>query len=154
MATHKKLMTLFTKYGFDAQQRHELVYAWTGGRTQSTTQLHELEMTDLCFKLQNDFRFRTNTDAYVEAECKRKRSVVLSIATRTGIHTPEDWVNFNRFMKNSSVLKKSLNKYNINELDRLVKQFRGLEANYNKSARKFGSKAHAHKHGLPKISEN
>ena len=154
MATHKKLMTLFSKYGFDDKQRHELVYAWTGGRTKSTKDLHELEMSDLCFKLQHDFRFRTNTDAYVEAECKSKRSIVLTIATRTGIHSTDDWSKFNRFMLNSSFLKKSLNKYDIDELDGLIKQFRGLENNFNKSARKFGNKAHTHKYGLPKISEN
>ncbi|WP_136464923.1 hypothetical protein [Flagellimonas onchidii] len=154
MATHKGLMTLFGKLGFDRRQRYELIYAWTGGRTKSSTGLLPIEIDELYTMLQNDFKFSSNTDAHIEILCKKKRSIVLSIATRTGIHDPNDWNRFNRFMKNSSILKKQLNQYEIDELDKLIKQFRALEDNYGRSAKKAGTKAWSHKHGLPRISHN
>ena len=78
----------------------------------------------------------------------------MSIATRVGIHDTNDWSKFNGFMLKSSVCKKALNKYDIDELDAIIKQFRGLEANYKKSANKTGTKAWRHKHGLSEISMN
>ncbi len=85
---------------------------------------------------------------------KKLRSQVLTIATRTGIHDTNDWEKFNRFMLHNSVCKKSLNLYNLEELEELVLQFRALERNYNKSADKTGTKAWAHKWGLPSTSNN
>lgn len=147
-------MTLFSTYGIDEKQRHELIYAWTSGRTQSSKELHALEIDDLCDKLESDYRFRTNMDAYTELEKKNRRSVVLSIATRCGIHDTNDWSKFNQFMLNSSIKKKRLNDYDIDELDALIKQFRGLEANYTKSAKKPGTKAYYHSNGLPFLFPN
>ncbi|RWW91840.1 hypothetical protein [Flavobacterium cerinum] len=154
MATQAKLMTLFTKYGIDEKQRHELIYAWTSGRTESTKDLHGLEIDDLCEKLEADFRYRTNIDAYTELEKKSKRSIVLTIAQRTAIHDPANWKKFNDFMLNSSIHKKRLNDYELNELDELIKQFRGLERNYNKSSNKAGTKAYFHSKGLPNVNPN
>ena len=37
---------------------------------------------------------------------RNKRSVVLTIATRTGIKKQDSWEEFNTWMKNKSVLKK------------------------------------------------
>lgn len=154
MATVTKLMTLFTKYGIDEKQRHELIYAWTSGRTQSSKELLSIEIDDLCEKLERDYKYRSNLDAYTELEKKKQRSVVLTIAQRTGIHDPSDWKKFNSFMLNSSILKKRLNEYELDELKELVKQFRGLERNYSKSADKAGTKAYFHSKGLPKINPN
>ena len=78
----------------------------------------------------------------------------MTVATRVGVHNPNDWDKFNGFMLKRSVYKKALNKYAIDELDVLIKQFRGLEANYNKSADKTGTKAWRHKRGWAEISMN
>lgn len=149
MATTKKLMTLFSKYGIDEKQRHELIYAWTSGRTQSSTELLSIEVDELCAKLEADYKFRTGMDAHAELEKKSKRSIILTIAQRTGIHEPNNWDKFNDFMKNSSILKKPLKEYELDELDALITQFRGLERNYTKSANKAGTKAYFHSKGLP-----
>lgn len=154
MATHKKLMTLFSKNGFDDTTRHDLIYAWTGGRTKSSKFLSPNEIDALCYKLESSFRFASNVDAYTEIERKKKRSIVLKIATETGIHNPSDWSKFNGFMLRSSILKKQLNKYDIEELDNLIKQFRGIQRNFNASAKKTGTKAHSHKFKLPQIILN
>lgn len=147
-------MTLFSKYGIDEKQRHELIYAWTSGRTQSSKDLLSIEIDELCEKLDNDYRYRTNLDANTELAKRKLRSEVLTIAQRTGIHNPNDWKVFNRFMLNSSILKKRLNEYELDELERLVKQFRGIESNYSRSAAKAGTKAYFHSKGLPKPNFN
>lgn len=83
-----------------------------------------------------------------------KRSIVLAIATRTGIKDPESWDRFNQWMLKSSVLKKELYKYSEDELHLLIKQFRGLEQNFTKSAHKVGTKAWAKKNRFPQWSKN
>ena len=83
-----------------------------------------------------------------------KRSIVLAIATRTGIKDPESWDRFNQWMLTKSVLKKELYKYSEDELSQLIKQFRGLERNFLKSATKVGTKAWTKKNRFPNLSRN
>ena len=92
--------------------------------------------------------------AEIELIMKRKRSVILTIATKTGIKEADSWTKFNNWMLNSSIYKKALHAYEYEELDELNKQFRALEINYNNSAEKFGSKAWHHATGIPKTSSN
>ncbi|WP_413533679.1 hypothetical protein [Empedobacter brevis] len=94
-----------------------------------------------------------NTYEY-QMNLRDKRSIVLTIATRTGIKDADCWIKFNNWMLNCSVLKKELHKYNSDELDKLIKQFRGLEANYCKSATKTGTKAWMHKNKFQPLSQN
>jgi len=89
-----------------------------------------------------------------ESEIRRLRSQVLTIATRVGIHDINDWDVFNRFMIHKSVNRKTMNMYSLEELKALVKQFRGIEANFNKSAENKGTKAYYKTTGLPKPSAN
>lgn len=154
MATHRRLMTLFSKNSFDEQTRHDLVYTFTKGRTKSTKDLSLQEIKALCAKMETSFQFIKNVDANSEAERKKKRSIVLKIATKVGIHDPNNWSVFNGFMKRNSILKKQLNAYKLDELDRLIKQFRGIESNFEKSAKKVGTKAHSQKFKLPNIVLN
>ena len=146
-------MTLLNRMGIDNEQRHELVYSWTNGRTSSTTKLTDDELINLTWKFQNDFQAR-NSSAIIEGEKRKKRSTVLAIAQRCGIHTGTDFVKFNQFMLNKSVHKKELHKYNLEELDELIKQFRGLERNYSRSASTPGTKAYNHAHGFADMSAN
>ncbi|MCC9072474.1 hypothetical protein LNQ49_12860 [Flavobacterium sp. F-65] len=92
--------------------------------------------------------------AEMELIMKRKRSMILTLATKTGIKEPDNWTKFNNWMNNSSIHKKALNAYNYDELDELIKQFRALEANYESSAEKTGTKAWHHATGIPKPSTN
>lgn len=92
--------------------------------------------------------------AEIELIMKRKRSTILTIATKTGIKEADNWTKFNHWMINSSVHKKALNAYDYDELDDLHKQFRQLEQNYTESAKKFGNKAWHHATGIPKTSTN
>jgi len=92
--------------------------------------------------------------AEMELIMKRKRSIILTIATKTGIKEADSWTKFNNWMKNSSIYKKELHAYDFDELDELTKQFRGLEANYKNSSEKVGTKAWHHATGIPKASSN
>lgn len=92
--------------------------------------------------------------AEMELIMKRKRSNILTIATTTGIKEANSWTKFNNWMLNSSIYKKALNAYDYDELDDLNKQFRALQANYENSAEKIGTKAWHHATGIPRSSEN
>ena len=80
---------------------------------------------------------------------RKHKSIVLTIATRIGLKEPDCWVKFNKWMLNSSVCKKRLNDYNLQELEVLERQLRAAESNYNASATKAGNKAWFHKNGFP-----
>lgn len=92
--------------------------------------------------------------AEMELIMKRKRSVILTIATDTGIKESNCWTKFNNWMKHSSILKKELHAYDYWQLDDLIKQFRALKANYDNSAKKVGNQAWHHATGIPKTSSN
>lgn len=92
--------------------------------------------------------------AEMELIMKRKRSVILTLATYTGIKEADSWEKFNNWMLNSSVYKKALNSYDYYELDDLTKQFQALKVNYENSAEKMGTKAWHHSTGIPKPSTN
>ena len=54
---HRKLLALLSRAGFDDDMRHELVYYWTDGRTQSTKDLSEIELYRLVNRIESDFNF-------------------------------------------------------------------------------------------------
>lgn len=147
-AARRRMMGLFARNRINDDMRHDLVYAWTNGRTSSSSKLELSEMLDLCWKLQNNFDAPA-TALYVELECKKLRSIVLKLATDVGIKEPADFAKFNRFMKDHSILKKELHKYKINELHDLVGQFRAIERNQNRSAQNPGTKAWYQSVGIP-----
>jgi len=128
MTSHKHLMALLGKAGIDDNQRHELVYIWTNGRTSSTKDLTDDEIRDICWKFENQFNAHVALQANVDDEIRKKRSIVLKLASEQGIKEVDGWDKFNAFMASRSVYKKSLNEYTVMELDELIKQFRGISA--------------------------
>ena len=57
-------------------------------------------------------------------------------------------------MLKSSILKKKLNDYKLDELPKLERQLRAAESNYQASAEKAGNKAWYHKNKFPIPSKN
>jgi len=145
-------MAILTKKGFDADSRHELVYSFTDGRTKSTRDLYDLELTDLVNQLNKIEQASSQLNEKIAL--KEKRAIVLAIAQRTSIHEGTNFDKFNAFMETRSILKKRLSKYSLIELEDLIKQFRGLEANFQKSAEKAGTKAWNKTNGFSQISTN
>lgn len=65
MATIKKLQTIFSQKGMTTEERHEVIYSFTGGRTQSSRELTPTELESLCNALQGKYSSEMDT--------KRKR---------------------------------------------------------------------------------
>lgn len=159
---HGRLMALLHRAGIDDNARHDLVYAWTKGRTKSSTMLTGEEIRDLVWRFEHEFQqgrhevdgTRMGVDLIVTFEMKRIRSVILKIATYVGLKEPNSFDRFNNFMKNRSVLKKELHKYTLDELHLLQAQFRQIEKNYERSANTGGTKAWYDKHGIPEPNIN
>lgn len=153
-------MALMSKAGLnDTKTRHDYIHAWTRGRTESSKELFDNEMDDLIWKLENDFAFASNPERAVQAitemAMREKRSIVLAIAQRVGIHEGTSFTKFNAWMKKCSVLKKDLRHYTYDELcNQLVPQMHKLEANYRASAEKAGTKAWYHHYNIPETGEN
>lgn len=142
-------MTLLGKARINDETRREMIYNFTRGRTESVKDLNPCELKKFCNELQTHF-----IASDYEIQMRKKRSIVLTIATRTGIKSATSWNEFNNWMLKSSIYKKELHAYDYEELDELIKQFRGLESNYQKSAQKAGTKAWTHANGFPQTSQN
>lgn len=155
---HRQLMAILNKQGYDADARHDLIYSFTEGRTISTRELFDIELTELVNQLNGADPHRRlsaeQSKAGLQLALKEKRAIVLSIAQRVGIHEGTNFDKFNAFMEARSFLKKRLNKYTIDELDDLIRQFRGLEANFQKSAENAGTKAWNKVNGFSQLSDN
>lgn len=65
MATIKKLQTLFSEKGMNTDERHEVIFNFTGGRTESSRELTPQELETLCNALQDKYS--------AEMDAKRKR---------------------------------------------------------------------------------
>ena len=144
---------LFEK--FSAFAISQTVFLHTG----RTTDIDELTDQELAEVYKIFFPTERNIAEQVfmlnyEKLLKEHRSIVLSIATRIGIKEPDNWDKFNNWMLKSSILKKKLNDYKLDELPKLERQLRAAESNYQASAEKPGNKAWYHKNKFPIPSKN
>ena len=144
---------LFEK--FSAFAISQTVFLHTG----RTTDIEELSDEELAEVYKIFFPTERNIAEQVfmlnyEKLLKEHRSIVLSIATRIGLKEPDSWDKFNNWMLKSSILKKKLNDYNLQEIKDLKRQLRATESNYQASAEKAGNKAWYHKNKFPIPSKN
>ena len=144
---------LFEK--FSAFAISQTVFLHTG----RTTDIEELSDEELAEVYRILFPTERNIAEQVfmlnyEKLLKEHRSIVLSIATRIGLKEPDSWDKFNNWMLKSSILRKKLNNYNLQEIKDLERQLRATESNYQASAEKAGNKAWYHKNKFPIPSKN
>ena len=144
---------LFEK--FSAFAISQTVFLHTG----RTTDIEELSDEELAEVYKIFFPAERNIAEQVfmlqyEKLLKEHRSIVLSIATRIGLKEPDSWDKFNNWMLKSSMLKKKLNDYNLQEIKDLERQLRATESNYQASSEKAGNKAWYHKNKFPIPSKN
>ena len=144
---------LFEK--FSAFAISQTVFLHTG----RTTDIEELSDEELAEVYKIFFPVERNIAEQVfmlnyEKLLKEHRSIVLSIATRIGLKEPDSWDKFNNWMLKSSILKKKLNDYNLQEIKDLERQLRATESNYQASSEKAGNKAWYHKNKFPIPSKN
>ena len=138
---------LFEK--FSAFAISQTVFLHTG----RTTDIEELSDEELAEVYKIFFPTERNIAEQVLL-LKEHRSIILSIATRIGLKEPDSWDKFNNWMLKSSIKKKKLNDYNLQELKELERQLRATESNYQASAEKAGNKAWYHKNKFPIPSKN
>lgn len=153
MATIKQLQTLFSKLGIAEPQRHERINAWTSGRTQTSKELWANELQELCDLLASEVKFQKQQ---LEDAKRLRRSSILIIATKEGIKhpNPQEWDTFNHFMLHKSVARKSLRLCSLDELDKVLIQFRALQQSNAIAAQKVGTKAYFKQYGMPGINNN
>ena len=144
---------LFEK--FSAFAISQTVFLHTG-RTTDIEELSDEELAEV-YKIFFPAERNIAEQAFLlnyEKLLKEHRSIVLSIATRIGLKEPDSWDKFNNWMLKSSILKKKLNDYNLQEIKDLERQLRATERNYQASAEKAGNKAWYHKNKFPIPSKN
>lgn len=144
---------LFEK--FSAFAISQTVFLHTG-RTTDIDELTDQELEDvykIFFPAERNIAEQVFMLNY-EKLLKEHRSIVLSIATRIGLKEPDSWDKFNNWMLKSSILKKKLNDYNLQEIKDLERQLRATESNYQASSEKAGNKAWYHKNKFPIPSKN
>ena len=144
---------LFEK--FSAFAISQTVFLHTG-RTTDIEELSDEELAEV-YKIFFPAERNIAEQAFLlnyEKLLKEHRSIVLSIATRIGIKEPDNWDKFNNWMLKSSILKKKLNDYNLQEIKDLERQLRATESNYQASSEKAGNKAWYHKNKFPIPSKN
>lgn len=153
---HRTLMTCLGKAGIDNETRHDLVSGWTNGRTTSSKLMTEAEMDTVIRNMTRTSQGINKDVAALQLAKRDKRAVVLAIAGRVGFF-PDGSSNFDYFngwMRAKSTLKKDLWKYSFDELDKLLIQFRGIEAHFEASAKVPGTKAWHMKNKIPLSSTN
>lgn len=113
-----------------------IISGFTAHRTTIIDELTEKEIQDL-LNIYTLKQVEKKKDLQQdEKACKSLKSKILAIAEKQGLKEPDSWEKFNNWMLRSSILKKSLNKYNLSELKQLLKQMHALKTNNRKSAAK------------------
>ncbi|MBT0550445.1 hypothetical protein J5307_10950, partial [Riemerella anatipestifer] len=119
MATIKKLQTLLSKKGFNTDERHEVIYEFTNGRTSSSRELNSQELEDLCNALEGVKKSKTQLIStclsILEAEGIHRPNEPLLEITEKGAK-PNPFGHLNRWMLERSVYKKPLAFHSAEEL--------------------------------------
>lgn len=130
---------------FSKESLEQSVYMQSKGRTYDIDELTNDELQSLFYMFFPAEKPKHHTqrlyELEIEQELKRLRSVVLADAQYIGLYTPGNWTRFNQFMNYTSVLKKPLNRYEIDEFPELIKQFKSMRYKFNKSKTVVGTSA-------------
>jgi hypothetical protein len=122
---NKQLFAILNKLGYDTEDRAELVYNATAGRTKSSAELHYYE----CQRLIQSLSGEANAEA-IKADKMRKK--ILSICHEMGWanNNAIDWPRLNNWLTKYGYLHKALTNYTVKELPKLVTQFENLLKSY------------------------
>lgn len=125
-----KIHVLLNNMGM-ADQKAEIVYNLSNGRTESTKELYMDEAR----------RLISNLSEYSPLE--RQKSLIFSLAYQAGIiygNTPDDKkinsAKLNLFLKERGAVKKELKEMNLSELIKVHRQFESMVKNTEKSKEK------------------
>ena len=131
---HRKLYGLLHETGTE-KFRHELVFSFSHGRTESSQDLSDLEVDELISHLEKMTRKEHGaTQSGVDYKGQQMRRRILSLCYIIGWVTWNqtlgkhqiDWPRLNGWMLKYGYLHKPMNDYTYAELQRLVKQFENM----------------------------
>lgn len=93
MTTPKQLMTILSKIGITDEERHSLVFEWTGGRTASTRDLTDNERQEL-YAILNQRIEKVQTEKAKTLDKKRKRVIasIFGLMTKMNRKVSMDYV--------------------------------------------------------------
>lgn len=140
MRQHKGQYSYFyvmlAKLGYRSQ-KEEIILAHTEGRTGHISETTADEYKSVMGMLTRELKQLPSTQTEEAKKIKTKRSKVLHYAGQCGFADKDgniNWDFLNGFMLKTSVLKKPLNKYSVDELNQLISQFQKM-AKRNEKAR-------------------
>lgn len=141
---------------FEGKKPHEIaiiIGGSTGFRTTLIEELTEAE-TERIMRAYSPSQPSPKGKEFDDMELIRTwRSNILTVATRIGIKSPQNFDSFNHWMKAKSIYKKELFKLNLQELKEVHKQLLMVEINDAKSAKNYDTKAFWRK-GVQNIQNN
>jgi methyl coenzyme M reductase subunit D len=122
---------LIGKLGFDAEQKEELVYSYTLGRTVESKMMYYIEMQQLINALTSRVKSVDNKVKVTVDACDKMRKKILSLCYEmqwtifdtSKKRTVVDYVRLNEFLLKSGTVKKLLNELDYDELQQVVSQF-------------------------------
>jgi len=122
---------LIGKLGFDSEQKEELVYSYTLGRTAESKMMYYIEMQQLINALTSRVKSGDNKVEGTNDACDKMRKKILSLCYEmqwtifdtSKKRTVVDYVRLNEFLLKSGAVKKLLNELKYDELQKVVSQF-------------------------------
>lgn len=117
MATHKKLMTVLSKTG-NLEKRHDIIFSFTNGRTQSSKELTPEESETLIKVLQSD--------AIKKLDKKRKRVIAAIFGVYKMMNTPKS-IEFVKGVACRAAGTKSFNEISSHQLDTIYAAFKNQQ---------------------------
>jgi len=130
----RRLNTLVAYLRMTTDEKADMVYSYTGGRTRTSREMLATEcsrMTDHLQKIYNERKAKSKT-AIPDDPANRMRRKVLSICHEMNWRKDGkiDWPHLNEWMLKYSYLHKELNAYTEQELPKLITQFENLLRTY------------------------
>lgn len=125
MATHKKLMTVLSKTG-NIDNRHDIVFSFTNGRTKSTKELTELEIDLLSKKLESD--------AIKKLDKKRKRVLAAIFGMYQKMNAPKS-MEFVKGVACRAAGENNFNDISSHQLDTIYAAFKNAQKKLDFSGR-------------------
>lgn len=131
----KALQTTFSRLGFDNERRHELVYSFTGGRTESSRELTSLEAYKI-LKVLNGEADKETKDKVKSLLASIYRLSMLTINKGFSSDTEDErrmnMAKVNMFCRQRGSVKKNISQMTLAELEKTKKQFEAMLSNNKK----------------------
>lgn len=118
--------------------KKELVFQYSGNRTESSSELTYEECNDLIEQLEKQLKTKNRQQRiYMQDQRRNVFKLMYDIALIDGAMTTENKLKvINAWISNKLNINKSLSQLNKNEVDKLVRQLRTVRRIYDERAKK------------------